>query len=29
MSPLLDLIQATEDQIGHYFPDATLWGSES
>lgn len=29
MSPLLDLIQAIADQIGHYFPDATMWGSES
>ena len=29
MSPLLDLIQATVDQIGHYFPDATMRGSES
>lgn len=29
MSPLLDLIQAMADQIGHYFPDAIMRGSES
>lgn len=28
MSPLLDLIQAMADQIGHYFPDAIMRGSE-